>query len=75
VTGPARARLSAWIEDYNTRRHSALGMMSPVDYEHTLQAGKQPEMPCFSTAQDQPVPGSLRQNSCPGQGSAMAALR
>ena len=30
----ARARVSAWIEDYNTwRRHSALGMMSPVDYE------------------------------------------
>jgi transposase InsO family protein len=37
----ARARVSAWIEDYNRhRRHSALGMMSPVDYEHALQAGK-----------------------------------
>jgi putative transposase len=37
----ARARVSAWIEDYNTRRrHSALGMMSPVDYERALQAGK-----------------------------------
>ena len=37
----ARARVPAWIEDYNRhRRHSALGMMSPVDYEHALQAGK-----------------------------------
>jgi putative transposase len=37
----ARARVPAWIEDYNTRRrHSALGMMSPVDYERALQAGE-----------------------------------
>jgi transposase InsO family protein len=37
----ARARVSAWIEDYNTqRRHSALGMMSPVGYERALQAGE-----------------------------------
>jgi putative transposase len=37
----ARARVSAWIEDYNRhRRHSALDMMSPVDYERAMQAGK-----------------------------------
>jgi len=37
----ARARITAWIEDYNHhRRHSALGMMSPVTYEKTLEAGK-----------------------------------
>jgi transposase InsO family protein len=37
----ARAKASAWIEDYNTRRrHSALGMMSPLDYERAPQAGK-----------------------------------
>jgi transposase InsO family protein len=37
----ARARVSAWIQDYNTqRRHSALGMMSPVSYERALQNGK-----------------------------------
>jgi putative transposase len=37
----ARARVSAWIQDYNTRlRHSALGMMSPIDYEQALKAGK-----------------------------------
>jgi putative transposase len=37
----ARARIPAWIGDYNHhRRHSALAMMSPVDYEKTLQAGK-----------------------------------
>ena len=33
----ARARVSAWIADYNTnRRHSACQMMSPADYERAL---------------------------------------
>jgi putative transposase len=33
----ARARVPAWIEDYNTtRRHSACQMMSPIDYERAL---------------------------------------
>jgi transposase InsO family protein len=33
----ARAAVAAWIEDYNhERRHSALGMRSPVDYERSL---------------------------------------
>ena len=37
----ARARVSAWIEDYNqNRRHSALGMMSPAGYEQALKAGQ-----------------------------------
>jgi transposase InsO family protein len=37
----ARARVTAWISDYNHhRRHSALGMKPPVDYEKSLQAGK-----------------------------------
>jgi putative transposase len=37
----ARAAVAAWIEDYNTvRRHSALGMMSPVQYEQAQAAGK-----------------------------------
>lgn len=36
----ARAAVAAWIEDYNhDRRHSALGMLSPVAYELAL-AGK-----------------------------------
>jgi putative transposase len=36
----ARAAVAVWIEDYNhVRRHSALGMRSPVDYERLL-AGK-----------------------------------
>jgi putative transposase len=37
----ARSGVAAWIEDYNTaRRHSALGMRSPVAYEHALAAGE-----------------------------------
>jgi transposase InsO family protein len=37
----ARARVAAWIDDYNrNRRHSSLRMMSPVDYEQALQAGQ-----------------------------------
>jgi len=29
-----RARVAAWIDEYNTeRRHSSIGMISPVDYE------------------------------------------
>ena len=37
----ARARVAAWIDDYNrNRRHSALRMMSPVDYEQALTAGQ-----------------------------------
>jgi putative transposase len=39
----ARRRVAAWIEDYNhNRRHSALGMISPVHYELALHA-EQPE--------------------------------
>ena len=37
----ARASISTWAGDYNRhRRHSALGLMSPVDYERALQTGK-----------------------------------
>ena len=33
----ARARIAAWIDHYNRqRRHSALGMMAPLDYEQAL---------------------------------------
>ena len=36
----AHARVAAWIEDYNHhRRHSALGMRSPIAYELTLHTG------------------------------------
>src|SRR5437762_6475929 len=35
----ARAKVAAWIEDYNHhRRHSACQMMSPADYEKALVA-------------------------------------
>jgi transposase InsO family protein len=36
----ARAKVAAWIEEYNTtRRHSSLGMRSPIAYEQALAAG------------------------------------
>ena len=36
----ARRRLATWIEEYHhERRHSALGMRSPIHYELTLHAG------------------------------------
>jgi transposase InsO family protein len=42
----ARTRIAAWIEEYNhDRRHSALGMRSPIDYELTLPAGDQQQAP------------------------------
>jgi putative transposase len=38
----ARAAVAAWIEDYNTaRRHSALGMMSPVAWELAHGTGQE----------------------------------
>jgi transposase InsO family protein len=39
----ARAAVAAWIEDYNqVRRHSALGMKSPVAWEQAVQEGNAP---------------------------------
>jgi Integrase core domain len=61
----ARARVAAWIEDYNRqRRHSSLRMMSPVDYEQALQAGRRPEM---SPLPHRPVSAGARH--CPGRSS------
>jgi transposase InsO family protein len=41
VKAAARARVPAWIEDYNTRcRHSACQMMPPADFERALTAGE-----------------------------------
>jgi transposase InsO family protein len=35
----ARTKIATWIADYNhDRRHSALGMRSPVAYERALRA-------------------------------------
>ena len=58
----ARARVAAWIEDYNHhRRHSALGMMSPVALR-AGPAGREGGLrwPRFSAAQDRPVLGPVQ---------------
>jgi putative transposase len=37
----ARGGVAAWIDDYNRdRRHSSVGMISPIDYEQTLRAAQ-----------------------------------
>ncbi len=42
----ARLRVAVWIEEYNhDRRHSALGMRSPIDYELALQPDVQDQKP------------------------------
>ncbi len=39
----ARARVAAWIDEYNRdRRHSACQMRSPIDYELTRHAVDEP---------------------------------
>jgi putative transposase len=38
----ARARVAAWIDEYNRdRKHSGCGMRSPINYEIALRAGAQ----------------------------------
>ncbi len=42
----ARSRVAAWIEEYNRdRKHSSIGMRSPVNYELALRASQQPPRP------------------------------
>jgi putative transposase len=37
TTTEARRRVAAWINDYNRdRRHSSIGMISPIAYERSL---------------------------------------
>ena len=46
TTAHARTRVAGWIEEYNhDRRHSSLGMLSPVAYELHLmhQPGHNPQ--------------------------------
>jgi hypothetical protein len=58
----ARATVAAWIEDCNYHRgHSACQMMSPVDHEQALAAGKADrDVLRFSAAQYRHVLGPLQ---------------
>jgi len=42
----ARRRIPAWIEEYNhDRRHSSVGMVSPIAYELAIQNGEREQEP------------------------------
>jgi putative transposase len=42
----ARARVAAWIDEYNRdRKHSSVGMLTPITYELSLRALEQPARP------------------------------
>jgi hypothetical protein len=65
----ARARVAAWIEDYNHhRRHSACQMMSPAGYERALAAGRRPEMALASPPPSLPRCSPLSRSFLSGHG-------
>ena len=80
----ARRRVAAWIEEYNhDRRHSALGMLSPIAYELDLpnsaatarrpqheRPPRAPSMAPSSPASRPRPPGGLRPALTPAPGDA-----
>ena len=75
----ARARVAAWIEDYNhNRRHSACGMMSPVAWElAAAPAGGRVRAAGRCAAQDKQAASPLTLAGCrvPGGGTRRLRVR
>jgi putative transposase len=62
----ARHRVAAWIDEYNRdRRHSALGMVSPIAYELTQTVPAAVSLPPSSPASRPSPAGGLRPASTP----------
>lgn len=78
----ARSRVAEWIEDYNReRRHSALGMRSPINYELTEHAHAGGSVPAAnsvppSSPASRPSPtGDLRPALTPAPGGSSPRSR
>src|SRR3954452_13295821 len=68
---PGPAQVAAWIDDYNRdRKHSALGMRSPVDFELTqpVAVPAAATLPPSSPASRPSPPGGLRPAPTPAPG-------
>ena len=67
----ARRRVAAWIDEYNRdRKHSALGMRSPITFELTNTVPAAPSLPPSSSASRPSPPGGLRPALTPTSGGS-----
>jgi hypothetical protein len=65
----ARRAVAAWIDEYNRdRRHSALGMRSPISFELAQPVPRPTSLPPSSPASRPSPPGGLRPALTPTAG-------